>query len=267
MTTRATKQQKEQMATLIAMLEEQNRLNQAQRERQEELAAWQERRLEQLVEEQKQQHWGQLAERQEWTEEQVDAVRSDLQAVKEALHIRMQSTEESLEGLCSPQMAMTGKLRASLKEELLMEIGHRVATAVPDSATAARTTLRPTAEEFVPRQRITTPATTVAVASAADSRTVCPVQRPTPYNGRTAWDAYRTQFEMLAEMNHWSEAEKATFLAVSLRGSALLVLTNLPPEGRHHYTTLVATLESRFGTTHQAELNRMRLRSRTRRRE
>jgi len=76
-----------------------------------------------------------------------------------------------------------------------------------------------------------------------------------------------TQFEMLAEINGWNEAEKASFLAVSLRGSALVVLSNLPAEGRRHYATLVAALESRFGSAHQVELNRARLRSRTRRRE
>ena len=72
---------------------------------------------------------------------------------------------------------------------------------------------------------------------------------------------------MLAGINRWNEEEKATFLAISLKGSALTVLSNLPAESRCNYPALVAALESRFGSAHQAELNRMQLRSRTRRRE
>lgn len=52
--------------------------------------------------------------------------------------------------------------------------------------------------------------------------------RPSPYDGRTPWDAYKTQFEMLAELNGWTDQEKATFLAVNLKGPALAVLGNLP---------------------------------------
>ena len=102
----------------------------------------------------------------------------------------------------------------------------------------------------------------------ADARgSTRPVQRPAPFDGRTTLDAYRTQFELLAEINRWNEVEKATFLAISLKGPALTVLSNLSAESRRDYPALVAALESRFGSAHQAELNRMQLRSRTRRRE
>lgn len=70
---------------------------------------------------------------------------------------------------------------------------------------------------------------------------------------------------MLAELNGWSEAEKATYLAVSLRGSALNVLTNLPEKQRRSYPALVQVLKNRFGTGHQAELNRAKLRTRLQR--
>ena len=62
-------------------------------------------------------------------------------------------------------------------------------------------------------------------------------------------------------------SEKATDLAISLKGAAATVLTNLPPEKRHDYAALTTVLDSRFGATHQTELNRMRLKSRTRRRD
>ena len=92
-------------------------------------------------------------------------------------------------------------------------------------------------------------------------------QRPAPFDGKTAWDAYCTQFELLAQINRWSESDKAAHLAISLRGPAATVLTNLPPDQRQSYRALTTALDSRFGTTHQTELNRMRLKARARRRE
>ena len=92
-------------------------------------------------------------------------------------------------------------------------------------------------------------------------------QRPAPFDGKLAWDAYRTQFELLAMMNRWSDAEKAAYLAISLRGPAATVLTNLPPEQRGSYEALTTALDTRFGLSHQTELNRMRLKARTRHRD
>ena len=68
------------------------------------------------------------------------------------------------------------------------------------------------------------------------------MQHPQPFGIDAPWDAYKLQFEMLAEVNKWTDGEKATFLAISLRGPALMVLTNLPPEGRRTYSALKAAL-------------------------
>ena len=86
-----------------------------------------------------------------------------------------------------------------------------------------------------------------------------PVQRAPPYDGRVDWEACHTQFEMLAHMNRWTEVEKATYLAVSLKGPALTVLSNLPSEHLYNYSSLVSALDARFGSSHQAELHRMKL--------
>ena len=86
------------------------------------------------------------------------------------------------------------KLRASLKEELLSEVGPR--EHIPSGGTGGAATLRPTAEEFVPRERV--PLLETAEAGGVGR----PVQQPTPFDGKTPWDAYRTQFELIAEMNH-----------------------------------------------------------------
>ena len=71
----------------------------------------------------------------------------------------------------------------------------------------------------------------------------------------------------MADINQWSGPERAAFLATSLKGQALTVLSNLPSENRNHYPSLVAALESRYGSRKQAELHRMKLRSRLRRRD
>ena len=72
---------------------------------------------------------------------------------------------------------------------------------------------------------------------------------------------------MLANVNGWTEVEKATYLAVSLRGPAVIILANLQPNNLYDYPSLVAVLEARFGSSHQAELHRIKLKSRTRKRE
>ena len=72
---------------------------------------------------------------------------------------------------------------------------------------------------------------------------------------------------MLAHINHWKEEDKATYLAVSLKGPALTLLNNIPLESLYSYDALVAALETRFGSAHQAELHRVRYKARLRRRE
>lgn len=103
--------------------------------------------------------------------------------------------------------------------------------------------------------------------SAATIATPSSVQKPAPFDGKLTWDAYHTQFEMLAKINRWNDVDKAVYLAISLRGPAATVLTNLPPDQRQNYASLTAALQSRFCTAHQTELNRVRLKARARRRE
>ena len=72
---------------------------------------------------------------------------------------------------------------------------------------------------------------------------------------------------MLAKMNHWKEPEKAAHLAISLRGPAMGVLHNLPPEEHQDYNALLTALNIWFETAHQMELSCMHLKNRTRRRD
>jgi len=64
-------------------------------------------------------------------------------------------------------------------------------------------------------------------------------------------------------MNRWSNSAKAAYLAISLRGPAVTVLTNFPPERRQDYKALTTVLAPIYGVTHQTELHRMRLKART----
>ncbi len=89
-------------------------------------------------------------------------------------------------------------------------------------------------------------------------------QCATPFDAKLPWDAYQTQFEVLAGINWWGDTEKAAHLAII---PAATVLTNLTPEQRQSYAALTTALDARFGTAHQTELNRMRLKARTRRRD
>ena len=91
--------------------------------------------------------------------------------------------------------------------------------------------------------------------------------RPSVYDGKTSWEAYLTQFKLLSELNHWTEQQKATYLAINLQGPALTVLTNLLEEQRGDFTALAAALKNHFGNNHQAELNRAHLCSRTKKRD
>ena len=61
--------------------------------------------------------------------------------------------------------------------------------------------------------------------------------------------------------------EKATYLVVSLKDSALSELSNLSPDNLYDYSSLVTVLEAHFGSAHQAQLHRMKLKSHFRKRE
>ena len=159
----------------------------------------------------------------------VDSVEENLRAVRESLHVRIQAAEESLQGLQSSHSTLAEGLRSTLKqelkEELCLELPLVRSTEEHVQAEPTRTTLRATAQEFISAGMPTGSANIVAADACGSNRSV---QRPAPFDGRTAWDAYRTQFELLAEINRWNEVEKATFLAISLKGSALMILSNLP---------------------------------------
>ena len=103
------------------------------------------------------------------------------------------------------------------------------------------------------------------VSSSAHSVNRVPVQRPTLYDGKTPWDAYRIQYEMTAEINGWDESEKARFLVTSLTGAAMGVLQTLPVEDHNSYQRLEKALNARFRDNKKGEMAKVALQDRARR--
>jgi hypothetical protein len=91
--------------------------------------------------------------------------------------------------------------------------------------------------------------------------------KPSPYDGLTPYEDYRVQFQMLAELNGWTESCKALYLAGCLNKSARSVLNDLTPADRYDYEKLDKALRERYGTEDQAELFKAKLRSRVKLKE
>ena len=60
---------------------------------------------------------------------------------------------------------------------------------------------------------------------------------------------------------------KAAFLATSLKRTALQVLANLAIDRRQNFRSLVAALDSRFGTSHRTEISKVKFKNRVRQRD
>ena len=69
---------------------------------------------------------------------------------------------------------------------------------------------------------------------------------------------------MVASLNGWDENTKALELATSLRDSAQGILTDLEPEKRFGYHSLVSALSARFEPDNQADVYLAHLRTRVR---
>ena len=88
---------------------------------------------------------------------------------------------------------------------------------------------------------------------------------PPSYNGTVPWEAYFSQFSLLARSNGWDEDQMAVYLAASLTGKAASVLATIPAQQRGEFRVLVQALGMRFGCVHQSELSRVQFRNRRRR--
>ena len=81
------------------------------------------------------------------------------------------------------------------------------------------------------------------------------------------WDSWISHFEDCAELNEWNEARRAQFLAVRMRGAALLQLQGLSPGVRGNYTDLKRALREKFVPAERVELHKAEFRARHRERD
>ena len=89
----------------------------------------------------------------------------------------------------------------------------------------------------------------------------CPV-----FDGKIPFKLYLTQFNMVSDLNHWSEAERAMHLTINLAGPAVSVLNNVPAHLKHSFSHIVNALMLRFDDTHCSELARAKLACRSKQR-
>ena len=237
---RMEEQLAEQMAALLQKMDQQN----------EKFDLYSQQQLESVTS---------LANRQKQSEQQLGGLEEDLHAMKSLVTEKLETMEIAVEGLAEFRRE-TAEREDRLKEQIRMELGPQERydrwMGLNES-----TGLRSTALPFVP----TAGDHVTAVGDTAKPGNK--QQRLQPYDGKHSWEAYKMQLDLLAGLNHWTENEKGTHLAISLRGPAATVLTNLPADQRQNYIALSRALEVRFGTAHQSELNRSKLRTKTRRRE
>lgn len=81
------------------------------------------------------------------------------------------------------------------------------------------------------------------------------------------WDSWISHFEDCAVINGWSDERKAQFLAVHMRGAALLQLQGLATGVRENYTTLKGALREKFVPKERIELHKAEFRARHRERD
>ena len=232
--THSQSKQEGQLATLVAMLEEQKEEQQRQSDRYERF----------LQHHELSQH--RLEERQLNTSQLVEMLQEDVGSLKNLFHDRVGGTQAELAAVLEHQKQLKVEqkiMRQELREELMKELKQSLRDEM--SSRAHDSTLRASAETFFPAPGAEVPTVPGALTT-----------KPATYDGKTTWDAYRAQFELLAGLNRWTDVQKATILAVNLRGPTATVLTILPREDRQNFDALTAALERWFGSTHQTELNR-----------
>ena len=161
----------------------------------------QQAQLEQLVGE----YRGQLnlvMDKQNKTEELVSSLQSDLRSIKSGMHERLCSTEEKLEQLQSLYTLELGTHQEELRAEVRAEL-QKLESTTAESA-AGQSSLRAAAPVFVPVSE-----SEVDIGGVGGAPQM--LHRPMMYDGKTAWDAYFTQFELPDELLETQGESHATF--------------------------------------------------------
>ena len=248
--TRAASKMEELMVALLDKMDQRNeRLLEKMEQRNEQLRVLIQQRSDPVDD---------IGQRQKETDQEVSAIAgepSPEKMAKDGRLIAMEGSAAELTGqLRTEEVASRELPKCEPREDLLQEPG-----------------FRSTAHLFLPSAGTRLDAVGEGMDLAGDAITVVGATsnhlRSGSLEKKLPLDAYRTQFELLADVNRWDNAGKATCRAISLRSAAAPVLTNLPPKKRQDYGALTAALDSRFAVAHQTELNWMQSKARTHRRE
>ena len=76
--------------------------------------------------------------------------------------------------------------------------------------------------------------------------TLRPVVMPEAFDGEGDWAEYLSYFNQCATINQWSDAQKASFLGVRLRGAALRFHATIPQVRQQTWAHVMADLAQRF---------------------
>ena len=153
-------------------------------------------------------------------------------------------------------------LKASLTERSGFEGSQLTGRKLNASTPTISTPMYTAGEEWTSNQSATSVGFRKSATSMEGESKV--IRKPNMYDGQTSWEAYYAQFCIIADMNGWWDPEKAAFLATSLKGTALQVLANLASDRRQDFRSLVAALDSRFGTSHRTEISKVKFKNRVR---
>ncbi|KAJ8733536.1 hypothetical protein PYW08_001834 [Mythimna loreyi] len=105
----------------------------------------------------------------------------------------------------------------------------------------------------------------IAISSSAHTHCTSAAKLDVPrFDGTSSWTAFKYQFETLMKTNRWDDEQSFAALTLALRGDALLVLENLPSDGRT-LERLMEGLDTRYGDKHLEHVFRAQLRDRTQR--
>ena len=180
----------------------------------------------------------------------VTSLNAKHRSFEETVKKRLQETQEKLDSKLNVALqAFNGKLKEALDTNKPLHVKEETLTPVKLQMASAASILMPLS------------------FSGMEPEQKRPIQKPPSFDGKSLWEPYIAQFEVVAGMNQRNDDQKGNHLATSLKGSVLTVLGNLATDTRQGCKALVAVLKSRFRAAHQQELHRTKFKSRLRRRE
>ena len=103
-----------------------------------------------------------------------------------------------------------------------------------------------------------TPAPSLGATTQVATSSNRPIVMPEVFSAarKEEWDSWLSHFEDCAVINKWNDARKSQFLAVRMRGAALLQLQSLSPDVRGDYMDLKRALRKTFVPKERIELHK-----------